>query len=119
RILAASHRDLEAEVEAGRFREDLFYRLETFRLHLPPLRDRDDDLVLLAVRFLGRFRQELGSRVQGFSADALETLRHYPFPGNVRELQNAVERAVAYCDGAEVRAEHLPPRIRSHRTAGS
>lgn len=114
RILAASHRDLEAAVEAGRFREDLFYRLETFRLHVPPLRERGDDLVLLAVRFLGRFSQEAGGRVQGFSPEALETLRRYPFPGNVRELQNAVERAVAYCDGAEVRPEHLPARIRRH-----
>ncbi|MFP3939830.1 MAG: sigma-54-dependent transcriptional regulator [Thermoanaerobaculia bacterium] len=114
RILAASHQDLEAAVEAGRFREDLFYRLETFRLHVPPLRERGDDLVLLAVRFLGRFSQEAGGRVQGFSPEALETLRRYPFPGNVRELQNAVERAVAYCDGAEVRPEHLPARIRRH-----
>lgn len=114
RILAASHRDLEAEVDAGRFREDLFYRLETFRLHVPPLRERGDDLVLLAVRFLGRFSQEAGGRVQGFSPAALETLRRYPFPGNVRELQNAVERAVAYCDGPEVRPEHLPARVRRH-----
>lgn len=119
RILAASHRDLESEVDEGRFREDLFYRLETFRLHVPPLRERDDDLALLAVRFLGRFSQEAGGRVQGFSAEALEALRHYPFPGNVRELQNAVERAVAYCDGAEVRPEHLPARIRRHRAPAS
>ncbi len=112
RVVAASHRDLEQEIRERRFREDLFYRLETFHLRLPPLRERGDDLELLAARFLARFELELDRRVDGFSPAALHALKRYPFPGNVRELQNAVERAVTFCNGDEIRPEHLPARIR-------
>lgn len=112
RIIASTHRELEREVRAGRFREDLFFRLETFQLPLPPLRERGDDLELLAGRFLVRFNLELDRRVHGFSTATLRLLRRYRFPGNVRELQNAVERAVTFCRDDEIRVEHLPERVR-------
>ncbi|TVR00013.1 MAG: sigma-54-dependent Fis family transcriptional regulator [Desulfovibrionales bacterium] len=113
RTVAATHRDLEQEVQAGRFREDLFYRLETFILKLPPLRERGDDLELLASRFLRRFCIQLDKHIQKFDLKTLDILRSYPFPGNVRELRNAVERAVTFCDGKTILPEHLPTRIRN------
>jgi len=114
RILAATHRDLEEEVRQGHFREDLFYRLETFTLRVPPLRERDSDLELLAERLLRRFCVQTGKRIHGFSEPALNILGKYHFPGNVRELQNAVERAVTFCDGQEILPKHLPARIREN-----
>ncbi|MDX5363344.1 MAG: sigma-54 dependent transcriptional regulator [Pseudazoarcus pumilus] len=111
RIVAATHRDLAQRVTDGDFREDLYYRLETFALAVPPLRERDDDVELLAQRFLVRFATEQGRPARGFSPEALTALRAYAFPGNVRELQNAVERAVAFCPGERVAPEHLPERL--------
>lgn len=115
RIVAATNKDLEALVQAGDFREDLFYRLETFALSVPPLRERGNDLELLAARLLRRYNLQQGRTAVGFSDAAMEALRRYPFPGNVRELQNAVERAVTFCHGEQVEAEHLPTRIRNYR----
>lgn len=112
RIVAATHCDLEERTRDGKFREDLFYRLETFPLHLPPLRERGEDLDLLAGFFLARQTAGNASRIEGFSMAALERLHRYPFPGNVRELRNAVERAVVYCRDRQIGPEHLPPRIR-------
>ncbi len=112
RAVAATHRDLEQEVESGRFREDLFYRLETFTLRLPPLRERGDDLELLAGRFLHLFSIQLGKNVQGLDPRTMDVLKNYPFPGNVRELRNAMERAVTFCDGKTILPDHLPARIR-------
>lgn len=115
RLIAATNRDLEAEVAAGRFREDLFFRLETFPLNVPPLRERGEDLDLLAARFITRFAALAERHAPTLSEQALALLRAYPFPGNVRELANALERATAFCDGREIRAAHLPERIRSRR----
>ncbi len=112
RTVAATHRDLEQEVEAGRFREDLFFRLETFTLRLPPLRERGDDLELLAGRFLRRFSIQMDKNIQGFDPKTLDVLKNYLFPGNVRELRNALERAVTFCDGTTILPTHLPSRIR-------
>lgn len=112
RILAATNRDLEVEVQSGSLREDLFYRLETFTLSVPALRDREDDRELLAGRFLNRFATQLKKDVRGLSPEAFDRLRGYPFPGNVRELQSAIERAVTFCHGPLVQFEHLPPRLR-------
>ena len=112
RTVAATHRDLEQEVEAGRFREDLFFRLETFTLRLPPLRERGDDLELLAGRFLRRFSIQVDKNIQGFDPETLVVLKNYPFPGNVRELRNTLERAVTFCDGPTILPDHLPSRIR-------
>ncbi len=111
RIIAATHRDLKQKVEEGSFREDLFYRLETFALSVPPLRDREDDCELLAQQFLQNLAVAQGKTVKGFSELALAKLRDYPFPGNVRELQNVVERAVAFCNEDWIQADHLPARL--------
>ncbi|RFA29841.1 sigma-54-dependent Fis family transcriptional regulator [Alkalilimnicola ehrlichii] len=111
RIIAATNRDLDALRGDSDFREDLFFRLETFTLNVPPLREREDDLELLAARFLERFSAQMERRIQSFSSAALERLRAYGFPGNVRELQNAVERAVTFCHGGTIGVEHLPNRI--------
>jgi DNA-binding NtrC family response regulator len=114
RIVAATNRELETEVSSGNLREDLFYRLETFTLSVPPLREREDDLELLTGRFAQRFAVQMNRDIHGLSSEALDGLRAYPFPGNVRELQNAIERAVTFCDGPMIKLEHLPVRIRKH-----
>ncbi len=111
RVVAATHRDLRELVAEGRFREDLYYRLDVVRIEVPPLRERASDIPLLAHHFLFRFAQENGRPAERFSAAALEALRRYAWPGNVRELQNAIERAVVLCEGPEVRPEHLPPQV--------
>jgi DNA-binding NtrC family response regulator len=115
RLVAATNRDLEAEVAAGRFRKDLFFRLETFPLTVPPLRERGEDLDLLAARFIARFAALADRQAPALAEQSLALLHAYPFPGNVRELANALERATAFCDGREIRPAHLPERIRSRR----
>lgn len=117
RVLAATNRDLEERVHAGLFREDLYFRLETFELYVPPLRERGDDLDLLTAQFINFFSIQMGKAVRGITGAALEKLRRYPFPGNVRELRNAIERAVAFCSGREIGPEHLPARISRHRAS--
>jgi DNA-binding NtrC family response regulator len=112
RILAATNRDLVAEVANGRFREDLFYRLETFAIEVPPLRRRDDDIELLAAHFVARFGATTDHRVRGLAPEAMASLRRYAFPGNVRELSNAIERAVAFAHGDQIEVDDLPERIR-------
>jgi two-component system response regulator AtoC len=105
RILAATNKDLEAAVRAGAFREDLFYRLNVIRLRLPPLRERPEDIPALAGLFAARFAAEMGKPVAGLDPRALELLSEYRFPGNVRELENAVERAVILSDGEQLRPQ--------------
>src|SRR5450432_4546022 len=113
RIVAACNRNLDKEVAAGRFREDLYYRLKVFPLRVPPLRERRDDVPLLANTFLTRFSQELGKPAGGFSQQAMELLQSYEWPGNVRELQNEVQRLVIQIDpGAFVTPDMLSPRVR-------
>jgi two-component system response regulator AtoC len=111
RIIAATHRDLKAEVQAGRFREDLFYRLNVFPVRLPPLRERREDVPLLAVHFLGKHANALRRELTGFDPEALRALAGYPWPGNVRELENAVERAVAIAAGPLVTVRDLPADV--------
>ncbi|MCB9597169.1 MAG: sigma 54-interacting transcriptional regulator [Sandaracinaceae bacterium] len=123
RIVAATNRDLEAEVRAGRFREDLFYRLTVVRLLLPPLRDRRDDVLLLARHFLtqGRFNRDRlgGKKVTDFADDVIERLNAYEWPGNVRELHNVVERAVSFAENEVVVLEDLPDHIAYTRRGDS
>jgi len=102
RVLAATNANIEAEIEAGRFRSDLLYRLNTIHIHLPPLRERSDDIIRLAQSFLTRHAQRHRKSVRGFSDAALSALRHYPWPGNVRELSHVVERAVLMAPGASI-----------------
>jgi len=110
RVIAATHVDLRAAVSAGRFREDLFYRLRVVPIHVPPLRERRDDLTLLIPHLLERIGQRRG-RALRLSAAALDVLVQWEWPGNVRELENALEYATALCDGQTIRVEHLPPGI--------
>ena len=112
RIIAATNKDLEAEVKAGRFREDLFYRLNVIQIPLPPLRDRRDDIPLLAQHFLERFAARNQKRVSGVSFEALQALQAWTWPGNVRELENLMERAVVLCRGDIIGIEDLPPNMR-------
>ena len=113
RIVAATNRNLEEEVARGRFREDLYYRLKVFPIRLPPLRERRDDIPLIAAHFLKRYCDEIGKPIGGFSQQAMELMTAYNWPGNVRELQNEVQRLVIQCDaGSFATPELLSPRIR-------
>ncbi|ASG64670.1 sigma-54-dependent Fis family transcriptional regulator [Idiomarina piscisalsi] len=111
RILAATHQDLERLVEEGKFRQDLFYRLETFSLRVPPLRERGEDIERLANFFLQQQQKSSDKVVRGISAEALDLLYRYPFPGNVRELQNAIERAFAFSSNDTLSVDDFPQRI--------
>jgi Nif-specific regulatory protein len=113
RIVAATNRNLEKEVAEGRFREDLYYRLKVFPIRVPPLRERREDIALLAEHFLKRYAAELGKPAAGFSQQAMELLQAYDWPGNVRELQNEVQRLVIQIEpGDFITSELLSPRLR-------
>jgi len=107
RIVAASNKDLERAVEEKLFREDLFYRLNVFPVMIPPLRDRKEDIPLLVEYFIGKYCRELKSSVNEISSDAMEVLMTYPWKGNVRELENCIERALILCDGDTILEEHI------------
>jgi two-component system response regulator PilR (NtrC family) len=113
RVIAASNVDLEDAVGRGQFREDLYYRLNVVQLTLPPLRDRREDIPELVRHFVRRFAAEYGKDLSGVAPDALEALVAWRYPGNVRELQNIVERAVALCTGRLIRVADLPDRMRA------
>jgi Nif-specific regulatory protein len=120
RIVAATNRNLEKEVAEGRFREDLYYRLKVFPLRVPALRERREDVPLLAAYFLERYTREFGREIAGFTQPALELLRAYAWPGNVRELENEVQRAVIQADGERfITPELLSPRVRSNDAPAS
>jgi two-component system, NtrC family, response regulator AlgB len=106
RVIAATNVDLENAVRAGRFREDLLYRIKVIQLDLPPLRQRQEDILILAERFLAELAG--GKRIVGFTESAMNALRSYPWPGNVRELRNVIERAVFLCQSENIGLEHLP-----------
>lgn len=116
RVIAATNRRLEEEVAAGRFREDLFYRLRVLPIELPPLRHRVSDVPLLATAFLDRFNREFGKRVGHVTPEAMRLLEEHAWPGNVRELCNVVERAVLLTEGDEVDVDALPPEVRTPHT---
>jgi DNA-binding NtrC family response regulator len=108
RIIAATHRDLKACSAEGKFRPDLYYRLGVFTIHLPPLRERGDDLLMLVQRYLRRFSHELGREVQEVAPEALERLRRYSWPGNIRELQSVLKQALLQATGSVLLLEFLP-----------
>ncbi len=111
RVIAATHRDLKAEIKAGTFREDLYYRLNVVTIELPPLRERKGDVLPLATFFLGRYANENGKHVEGFSEQARAVLMSYDWPGNVRELENVIERAVVLSDAREIAVRNLPASL--------
>ncbi|MBI1764985.1 MAG: sigma-54-dependent Fis family transcriptional regulator [Acidobacteria bacterium] len=113
RIIAATNRDLEKEVQAGRFREDLFWRLNVIHLHIPPLRERPFDIPLLVEHFLNKLAKSAQTEPLNVTAEALAVLTAYAWPGNARELENAIERAVALAEGTNLAPHDLPERIRN------
>jgi len=115
RVIAATHRDLEQEIQSGRFREDLYYRLNVIPLHLAPLRERGDDILLLAEHFISRFNKDKGSSISGFSEDAKRAMLSYGWPGNVRELQNLTERIATLKREGEAGIEDLASRMISDK----
>jgi DNA-binding NtrC family response regulator len=117
RIIAATNRDLEGEVEAGRFREDLYYRINVVRVHVPPLRSRGNDILLLAQHFIERFARRMGKPVKGVSSAAAQQLLEYDWPGNVRELENSIERAVTLTKFEEIAVDDLPEKIRNYQSS--
>jgi Nif-specific regulatory protein len=119
RLIAATHKDLELAVQAGAFREDLFYRLNVFTLFLPPLRERKTDLPLLADHFVEKFAAAHGRDVRRIATTAIDMLMAYHWPGNVRELENCIERAVLVCEGGVIHAHHLPPTLQTAEVSGT
>lgn len=112
RVISATNRHLEEEVAKGRFREDLWYRLNVFTIKVPPLRDRTGDICILANHFVNKYSQKIDKPMKGLSQDALHCLENYPFPGNVRELENEIERAPALSqDAGEIGISHLSEKI--------
>jgi Nif-specific regulatory protein len=114
RIIAATNQDLERYMVEGKFRPDLFYRLNVYPIPLPPLRERQEDLLPLAMHFLRRFSQELRKDIEGMSKEVMGLIERYPWPGNIRELENVIERAVILCQGTVVTAPDLPLALRGH-----
>ncbi len=113
RVISATNKDLEEAVKKGEFREDLFYRIAVFPIKLPALRERKEDIPLLAAHFLKKYSEQEGKQIEDISPDALELLMSYHWPGNVRELENAIERAVVLANPPEIAAKDLPPNVRS------
>jgi DNA-binding NtrC family response regulator len=112
RLVAATNRELKKLITAGSFREDLFYRLNVVPIRLPALRERTSDIPLLVEHFLTKFNERLRKRVEGVEPDAMELLVQYPWPGNIRELENVIERAVLFCDMHKLTPSDLPPEVR-------
>lgn len=113
RIITATNKNLEKEIAEGNFREDLFYRLNVFTIFLPPLRERKSDILLLSEHFLEKYEKIHGKIVKRISTPAIDMLTAYHYPGNVRELENAIERAVVVCDGNVIHGHHLPPTLQT------
>jgi two-component system response regulator AtoC len=112
RLVAATNRDLKKLIATGAFREDLFYRLNVVPIRLPALRERTGDIPLLVEHFLAKFNDRLKKKVEGVEPEATEILVQYPWPGNIRELENVIERAVLFCDASKIHASDLPPDVR-------
>ena len=119
RVIAASNRDLKTEGEAGRFRSDLFYRLSVIQIDIPPLRERGDDIRVLAEHYMSNFRSRLRKKIDGIDPEALAIFRRYQWPGNVRELRNVIERAMILEDGDEITTKYLPRGLAMESRTGS
>jgi two-component system response regulator PilR (NtrC family) len=114
RVIAATNKDFAEEIAEGRFREDLYYRLSVIPIHLPPLRERPEDIPLLVRAFLDRFSKSMNKKIDGIDPEAMRRLEVYEWPGNVRELENTIERAIALEAGSRISVDALPPKIRDH-----
>jgi Nif-specific regulatory protein len=119
RLIAATNKDLEAAIAEGRFREDLYYRLNVFTIFVPPLRERKPDILLLADHFVEKYARECGKVVKRISTPAIDMLMQYHWPGNVRELENCIERAVVMCDDGVIHSHHLPPSLQTAEGSGT
>jgi transcriptional regulator with PAS, ATPase and Fis domain len=119
RFIASTNRDIREEMRRGRFREDLFFRINVIEIHVPPLRDRREDIPLLAIHFLDLACRRHRARIEGFTPVAMDLLLRYDWPGNVREVKNAVERAVAYARGPFIAPEDLPDPVRQQHVGGN
>jgi Nif-specific regulatory protein len=119
RLITATNKNLEEAIANGEFREDLYYRLNVFTIFLPPLRERRSDILLLAEHFLEKYEQEHDKRIRRISTPAIDMLMAYHFPGNVRELENAIERAVLVCDSNVIHGHHLPPTLQTAEVSGT
>jgi PAS domain S-box-containing protein len=113
RVIAATNKNISEEISAGRFREDLFYRINVINIHLPPLRERRDDLPLLANHFIAKFNLKFEKNIKQFSSSAYELLEEYSWPGNIRELENVIEHCFVLCRGEVIQVEHLPKNFRA------
>jgi Nif-specific regulatory protein len=119
RLITATNKNLEEEIQNGNFREDLFYRLNVFQIFLPPLRERKSDIILLAEHFVEKFEREHAKVIKRISTPAIDMLTSYHYPGNVRELENAIERAVLVCDSNVIHGHHLPPTLQTAEVSGT
>jgi len=119
RVIAATNQNLSKAVAEGRFREDLYYRINVIPISLPPLRERREDIPLIAEHFLAKYTEQMGKSVTGISREALDLLMRYDWPGNARELENVIERAVALEGTPSILPESLPPMIRGSETRAS
>jgi len=119
RLIAATNRDLEVETESGRFRKDLYYRLAVVPIALPPLRDRRSDIPTLAGHFIEKYNRRLNKRIEGMTDEALAEMQAYPWPGNIRELENLIERTLLFADGPRIGVSDLPQHLRSGALAAS
>jgi len=119
RLIAATNKNLAEAISEGTFREDLFYRLNVFTIFLPPLRERKSDILLLAENFVEKYERELGKHIKRISTPAIDMLTSYHYPGNVRELENTIERAVLVCDGNVIHGHHLPPTLQTAELTGT
>jgi Nif-specific regulatory protein len=119
RLLTATNRDLEQAITQGAFREDLYYRLNVFSIFVPPLRERKDDMLLLADHFLEKYATEHHKNIKRISTPAIDMLTSYHWPGNVRELENTIERAVLVCEGNVIHGYHLPPTLQTAEASGT
>ena len=119
RLIAATNKNLEEAISEGIFREDLFYRLNVFTIFLPPLRERKSDILLLAETFVEKYEREHGKHIKRISTPAIDMLTSYHYPGNVRELENTIERAVLVCDGNVIHGHHLPPTLQTAEVTGT
>lgn len=119
RLIAATNRDLERAIADGRFRDDLYYRLNVFSIFVPPLRERKTDILLLADHFVEKYAGEHEKMVKRISTPAIDMLMAYHWPGNVRELENCIERAVVLCDDGVIHSHHLPPSLQTAEGSGT